>query len=77
MPGYTAFIASDEAGQRSVTVAINAQVTPKGDEATFNKLLAVENAALRSANGGASQSASTSGDSNSPKVSTVTPSSSS
>lgn len=77
MPGYTVFIASDEAGQRSVTVAINAQVTPKGDEATFNKLLAVENAALCSANGGASQSASTSGDSNSPKVSTVTPSSSS
>lgn len=52
MPGYTVFAASDATGQRSVAVTANTQITPKGDQVTFDKLLAVQNAALCSANGG-------------------------
>lgn len=61
MPGYTVFAASDASGQRSVAVTTNTQITPKADQATFDKLLAVENAALCTAAGGTPASTTTSG----------------
>ena len=60
MPGYTAFIASNSNGSNSVSVVVNSQITPKGDDAVFQRLLAVETQAICSSNGQASPSASAS-----------------
>jgi D-alanyl-D-alanine carboxypeptidase len=51
MPGYTLFAASTPDGTRSVVVAANSQISSKGDNPTFKKLLAVQNAAICSATG--------------------------
>lgn len=51
MPGYTLFAASTPDGTRSVVVAVNSQISSKGDNPTFKKLLAVQNAAICAATG--------------------------
>jgi D-alanyl-D-alanine carboxypeptidase len=61
MPGYTAFVGSTSDGSNSVVVVVNSQITPKGNDAVFNRLLAVENQAICSANGQTGPSASASG----------------
>ncbi|MEI2729523.1 MAG: serine hydrolase domain-containing protein [Candidatus Nanopelagicales bacterium] len=61
MPGYTAFVGSTADGSNSVVVVVNSQITPKGNDAVFNRLLAVENQAICSANGQTGPSASASG----------------
>lgn len=37
-PGYTQFVAADRAGARSVTVSVNAQITPDSDAERFKDL---------------------------------------
>ena len=51
MPGYTLFAASTPDGSRSVVVAANSQISSKGDNPVFTKLLAVQNAAICAATG--------------------------
>lgn len=58
MPGYTLFAAADAAGQRSVVVAVNTQVNAKAQPDLFERLLAVEDAALCVAQNPAEASAS-------------------
>lgn len=58
MPGYTLFAAADSTGQRSVVVAVNTQINPKAQPVMFDQLLAVENAALCTAQNPAEASAS-------------------
>lgn len=58
MPGYTLFIGASADGNNSVAVAVNSQVSPKANDAIFQRLLAVENQAICSANGQAGPPAS-------------------
>lgn len=51
MPGYTLFAASTPDGTDSVVVAANSQISSKGGNPTFKKLLAVQNAAICAATG--------------------------
>lgn len=57
MPGYTLFAAADADGKRSVVVAVNTQINAKAQPQLFEHLLAVENAALCSAQDPAGASA--------------------
>ena len=58
MPGYTLFAASTPDGTGSVVVAANSQISSKGENPIFKKLLAVQNAAICAATGKAGTSAS-------------------
>ncbi len=60
MPGYTLFIGASADGNNSVAIAVNSQVSPKGNDAVFQRLLAVENQAICSMNGQQGPSASAS-----------------
>ncbi len=50
LPGYTTFIASDEAGGKSVVVGVNTQINEQTTD-LYQRLLAVENQAICSMNG--------------------------
>jgi D-alanyl-D-alanine carboxypeptidase len=51
--GYTQFVAATRDGQRSVTVSVNAQITPKSDPTRFKDLRAIFGLGVCAALGGA------------------------